>query len=275
MGNKMCVNICVLGSSSSGNCTALWSQKLGILIDCGGSIKRWEGHLKSIELNYGKIRGILITHGHCDHINENTINFAQKNSIPIYIHEHTYNTIKNRYNLKDNLIRDGLIKIHTNREFRIDYLKITPFKIYHDDIGHEDYVGSPCGFSVYFENKKISYITDTKEITYDMIQEVLDSDAIVLETNHDLEIIERNPPNHFGWCEHLSNQKAGTALVEMIIRSTKSNSFKYVFLAHVSDDNNTPERPKIVVEKILHKNGINHVILIETYKCNRTSIYTI
>ena len=91
------LKVCVLRSSSSGNCTAIWTARSGILIDCAGiGLKEIEKDLRGIELDPAQINGIVITHGHEDHICKNTFKIAGRYGIPIYIHHDTYQVIKER-----------------------------------------------------------------------------------------------------------------------------------------------------------------------------------
>src|SRR3990167_1052556 len=91
------LKVCVLRSSSSGNCTAIWTARSGILIDCSViSLKEIEKDLKCIELDPSQFNGIVITHGHGDHICKNTFKIAVRYGIPIYIHHDAYQVIKER-----------------------------------------------------------------------------------------------------------------------------------------------------------------------------------
>src|SRR3989338_11059334 len=95
------LKICVLRSSSSGNCTAIWTARSGILIDCAGiGLKEIEKDLKNIELDPSRINGIVITQGHGDHVCKDTFKIADRYRIPIYIHRDTYQVIKERYCVK-------------------------------------------------------------------------------------------------------------------------------------------------------------------------------
>ena len=119
----MTVKMCVLGSGSGGNCTAIWSRKQGILIDFGGTLgkEHWKNQLKSIGLSPGHIKGLLITHGHGDHINSDTLEFCSENRIPIYIHPKTFKTINSHKRYKMAI-----------REYRMKTLfKKHPMNIFH------------------------------------------------------------------------------------------------------------------------------------------------
>src|SRR3989338_10167119 len=141
------LKICVLRSSSNCNCTAIWTAKSGILIDCAGiGLKEIEKDLKCIELDPSRINGIVITHGHEDHICKDTFKIAGRYEIPIYIHHDTYQGIKERYCVKKHQFK---IIHHTEKPFIINDLKIMPFKTFHGG----GYVGKPFGFCIEYKHK--------------------------------------------------------------------------------------------------------------------------
>ena len=62
------MHVCVLGSSSAGNCTVLWEEHRALLIDCGFSQRYISRHLRPLGLSLREVVGVVLTHAHSDHV---------------------------------------------------------------------------------------------------------------------------------------------------------------------------------------------------------------
>ena len=265
----MSLKICVLKSGSSGNCTAIWTGRSAILVDCGGrtSTESFRQMLREIDLRLAKINGILVTHGHGDHVNSDTFKIAKEFRIPIYIHRKTV--------LKDDDLKSEcskyLIKNHSVRMFSIKEFKIKPFRSVHKG-GN---VGQPHGFCIEYGHKnkayKIGYLTDTKRVSQEMRDALSNSHCLVIEANHDLEMIENNPPYHSNWKQHLSNEAAAEAIVKIIKNST-NNIPKYIFLAHLSRQNNNPRVAVRKITKRIRDEGFHKIRVLLTDQVKKSKI---
>jgi phosphoribosyl 1,2-cyclic phosphodiesterase len=277
----MPLKICVLGSGSGGNCTAIWTNKEAILLDCGGfSLEYIEFNLNKLKINPNNIKGIVISHGHGDHVNNTTFKLSQKYEIPIYIHNKTFQIIEKRYKDKlDKLSIKSHFRFHPDTQFRVDSFNIIPFEIYHDDnYGDNKYVGKPFGFCVHLNHnknlRKIGYLTDTRIVNSGILNALYDIHACILESNHDYELIQEQGPIHPGWKQHLSNEKAGD-IISWISRNSNIDSKLKVFLAHVSRSHNTPKKPFIKINQILKKNNIRNVQLLPTFQYQKSKVLNI
>lgn len=261
---------CVLRSSSSGNCTAIWTAGSGILIDCAGiSLKEIEKELRDIELDPSQINGIVITHGHEDHICKNTFKIADRYGIPIYIHHDTYQVIKERYSVKNYQFE---IMHHTEKPFIINGLKIMPFKTFHSG----GYAGRPFGFCIEYKYKglcrKVGLLTDTSKVTDSMVRMLYDCKCLIIECNHDVELAWEKSPNQSTWREHLNNEAAAEALIKIKKGSTDSAALKHVFLAHISERHN---KPKTLISRIsdgIRKENVAGCGLMLTYRGKKTQV---
>jgi len=264
------LKVCVLRSSSSGNCTAIWTARSGILIDCAGiGLKEIEKDLRGIELDPSRINGIVITHGHEDHICKNTFKIAGRYGIPIYIHHDTYQVIKERYWIKNHQFK---IMHHTEKPFIINDLKIMPFKTFHGG----GYVGKPFGFCIEYKHKgscrKVGLLTDTSKVTDSMVRMLYDCKCLIIECNHDTELAQDRSPNQSTWREHLNNEAAAEALIKIKNGSTDSVALKHVFLAHISERHN---KPRTLINRIsngIRKENITDCDLMLTYREKRTQV---
>ena len=239
----MSISFCSFSSGSSGNSYLVKSGTTALLIDAGISGKRiLEG------LNYSgtlleDVKGILVTHEHGDHIRSlNTITKKLPNIIAY--------ANKNTWSLIDNKITEGKKKIfETGVIFDIGDIKIKSFNISHDAI-------EPVGFSFYFEGSQISIVTDTGHITEEIYEEIVDADILVLESNHDVNMLKmcRYPwsvkQRILGTEGHLSNEDAGGILCRLI---TSKGKKRQVLLAHLSRENNFPEMAMQTIKNLLQE----------------------
>lgn len=237
----MTMNFCSLASGSSGNCHLINDNEKYLLIDAGLSGKKIETKLKEIDVDPKKLSGILVSHEHTDHICGVGI-LSRRYNIPIYANIGTWNGMRS----KIGNISDQNIKYFTSNEnFLIGDFHIKPYSISHDA---ED----PVGFSIKKNNIKISITTDLGYINEDILEEIRDSNLVILESNHDEEMLKagrypyslkRRVLSNVG---HLSNEAAGNAIVDLVSRNVKS-----VLLGHLSKENNFPELAIATIEGIL------------------------
>jgi len=264
------LKVCVLRSSSSGNCTAIWTARSGILIDCAGiGLNEIEKDLRDIELDPSRISGIVITHGHGDHICNNTFKIAGRYGIPIYIHHDTYHVVKERCRVKDHRFK---IVHHTEKSFKINDLKITPFKTFHSG----GYVGKPFGFSIEYKHnsycRKVGLLTDTSKVTDGMIRTLYDCKCLIIECNHDTELAQDLSPDQSTWREHLNNEAAAEALIKIKNGSSDNVTLKHVFLAHISERHNKPRTLIRQISNDIRKKNITGCDLMLTYREKRTQV---
>ncbi len=235
----MKVNICVLGSGSSGNCTVIWTKKEALLIDCGRLGEAYiVKQLIKLKISPDSLAGILITHGHGDHFDPTVVKIAKHFQTPVYIHEATYQAVRERYRSTKVLDQRCLIKHHTEESFSIGEYFIEPFKIYHS----QGYVGEPFGFAIINNSIKIGYLTDSGRIDENIVKALSGSKAAIIEANHEEQLVIHGYRDEYNkqWIlsdfGHLSN-KAAAELISRI--GQPENQLKYVFLAHISEDHNT------------------------------------
>lgn len=218
--------VSVLASGSSGNCFYIESNKGAILVDAGISCKKITQRLESIEKNIENIKGIFITHEHTDHIN-GIQTLSRNHNIPIFINKGTLN---NSY-----LDMGNINIIKSDEEIEFNGLHILPFSKCHDS-------AEPVSYLIKNGTKKISVITDIGCCCENVIQSVKESDLIILESNHDLNMLKKGAYPYFlkkriaGTKGHLSNYEAGLLVLEH-----GNKKLRHVLLSHLSLNNNTPE----------------------------------
>lgn len=235
-----------IASGSCGNCHYISSKDTSILIDAGLSGKKIETNFKNLDIEIEKIKAIFITHEHKDHILGAGI-LSRRYNIPIYANEKTWQSMqKDLGKIKD----ENMKVLESGKKLDLDEMQITSFKINHD-------ASDPVGYKIEYKNKSASIATDTGKIDDDMKKIIKGSNLVVLESNHDVEMLKmgsypyylkRRVLSNIG---HLSNEHAADFCVELVKSGTKQ-----ILLAHLSKENNFPELAYETVKGILKMQGI-------------------
>jgi phosphoribosyl 1,2-cyclic phosphodiesterase len=262
------LNIQVLRSSSAGNCTALWNGQGRILIDAG--IPVWV--LKQYLLKHsGAIDSVIITHAHHDHLSNACCNFFIKNNIPVYFGNPA---IKLYYQKRLSCLAgtDACLKVFHEKQFEISGYQIHPFRVQHDSIG------GCFGFKVICNKKKITYATDLVDTPDALLDHFRDSDAIIIESNHDPDMLENSgrPPyiiRRIRERAHLSNGKCADFLMR-ILKDSKRRP-KHIMPAHISTECNERGLVKKHVREMLHSAGCSDTQLTLTFHDRESSVVTI
>jgi len=242
----MDLRFCSLSSGSSGNATYIGTSNTHILVDAGLTGKKILTALQLIGVSGSQINGILITHEHVDHVKGVGV-LSRKFNIPIYANQGTWEAMEDKIGPIDSR---NIRLFTTDQDFYIQDINIQPYGIPHDAV-------EPVGYCFFSGRKKISITTDLGHTNSKIINMVADSDLILLESNHDLEMLKVGSyPYHLkkrimGKTGHLSNEDAGHALVQLVKRNVR-----HVLLGHLSQENNFPELAYRTVTGILAENGI-------------------
>lgn len=219
---------CSLFSSSSGNCTYIGDPHNGILIDCGVSAKRTDTALSSIGVDVGTIRAIFITHEHCDHISGVRV-FASRHNIPVYASAGTLEAMDDLGTLNGKFLYD----VMPMQGIECGGMYVRPYALSHD-------AREPIGFTVDTpDGRRIAVATDTGVVTQDLLTAVSGCDLVLLESNHDIGMLQNGPYPYqvkrriLSDLGHLSND----ACAETAVRLLESGTTRFC-LAHLSRENN-------------------------------------
>lgn len=250
------MDVCVLSSGSKGNVTYIKTKKHKILIDLGLTFKELERRLSFINLSPNDIDTILITHAHNDHI-KGLGTFASRIGADIFMSNKTYNEIPDRIRVE--------VKQYTilPDKFALDDLLITSFSLSHDVECH--------GFLLEDDTSSLVYVTDTGYLNQKYYSLLNNKDMYVFESNHDevMNMKSRKPKqvrdrviSDYG---HLSNKQSSYALSKLVGSKTK-----YILLAHLSLEDNTPTLALETLYEYLDKVG-KKVDYIKTAKQDEIS----
>ena len=221
---------CSLYSSSSGNCTYIGTSQGGILIDVGISAKRTGEALAEIGVDPSSIEAIFITHEHSDHINGVRV-FAKKHGIKVFASEGTLAGMEAANALDPKIVCDVIP--HSGTEAAGIYVR--PFETPHDSL-------ESTGFSLVTpDGKRLSVATDIGKITSTIMDAIHGSDLVLLESNHDVGMLQ-NGPYPFRLKQrilsdrgHLSNENCARTAVSLVNSGTTR-----LVLGHLSKENNMP-----------------------------------
>ena len=235
-------NFCSLYSGSTGNSLFVETGNSKILIDAGESAKKISNALSIHGIDVADIDAILVTHEHSDHV-KSLGTLSKKYNIPVYANTETWDAMPDQ----SQKITDDCKKIFVpDSTFEIGDLKIHPFKIPHD-------AANPCGFNIFYKDKKISIATDLGHVTEEILYNLEKSSFALLEANYDLNTLKCSSYPYMlkqriaGPNGHLSNNDSGL-LISKLLRSGLSS----VMLGHLSKENNFPELAyKTVVEELM------------------------
>ncbi len=221
-----------LFSGSSGNSILVCSDNTNILIDAGMPGKKIEESLNIIGLSIKDLHAIFITHEHSDHIKGAGI-VSRKGNIPIFLTLGTFMTSKKYIGN----VPENKINIITKDSVYFRDIFIKKFSIPHD-------AAEPVGYSITDGKNQISIATDIGYFTDEIFSSIKDSDVILLECNHDIEMLKFGPYPYelkrriLSNKGHLSNEDCGKAVLNIM---EKSNSPKKIILGHLSGINNIPD----------------------------------
>ncbi len=242
------VRFTVFASGSAGNVAYLETPGVRLLIDCGISAKRIRESLLSLDRTPERLDGILITHEHSDHISGLRV-FAAKLGIPVYCNRHTAAEIHRIHDTKFNFRI-----IETGRDFQVGDLTVDTFSVPHDAI-------DPIGFVLHTPAAQIGFLTDMGHGTRLVADRVKDTEVLLLETNHDVEMLNNDPRRSWALKQrimsrhgHLSNEAAAEFLEQLA-----HNRLEHIFCAHLSRDCNTPELAKTEITQKLVQIGLPEV----------------
>jgi phosphoribosyl 1,2-cyclic phosphodiesterase len=239
------MRFCTLMSGSSGNAFYVETSQVKVMIDAGKSGKALAQALKTAcGRSPQELDALLLSHGHRDHTLGAGVMARRYQQLSLYATEGTW------WEMGEEI---GPIKeeqkhyISDNQVLELGDLKIEFFPVSHD-------ASEPVGFLLTQGEKKLGIATDSGVFTPRMAQILHNVHCLVLEANHDPELLKKGS---YPWPlkkrvssaqGHLSNQEAGIALVQTLGPQTRQ-----VVLTHLSAENNRPALALKTVEKTLEK----------------------
>lgn len=229
-----------LASGSNGNCAYVGTEGTHILVDAGCSKKRIEEGLSTLSLSLADINAIFITHEHADHI-ASLHTLLKKYRIPVYLTRGTGEGVLNAFmknasaaRLVADTIEEDFTYVRADEAVSVGDVCVAPLKISHDAL-------EPVAYRFSAQGKKVAVATDMGCFNDYIVQGLQGMDALLLEANHDIRMLQTGPYPYplkqriLGDKGHLSNEMSGELLNCLL-----HDQLKGILLGHLSEHNNYP-----------------------------------
>jgi len=239
------MTVYTLASSSAGNCTLVSSGSTHILIDAGISLRRIRDRLRQIGLSPDNIDCVLVTHEHIDHISGIRM-LVKYHKTPIF------SSLGERFGICRTApeAEPYINCFETGASFDIGGIIVSSFRTPHDTNGSVGYTLTAGGI-------KLAYATDLGCLTEEVLEATSGADIAIIESNHDRDMLRRGPyPPYLkrrilSEHGHLANNDSGLFAAKLVRSGTR-----YIQLAHLSCENNTPDLAGETVAQTLVEYGI-------------------
>jgi phosphoribosyl 1,2-cyclic phosphodiesterase len=229
------LRVSILASGSSGNLTLLETERTRILIDAGLGKRETLARMAAVGVEIEHLDGILITHEHTDHCN----GLPQMLGLwkaPLYVTEPTIDALRRILPGTFGKRLRGVESIQAGASFSIGDIDVHAFSIPHDAV-------DPIAFTFRTNGVKVAICTDLGYIPNHVKVHLRETDCLILESNHDLDMLKVGP---YPWSVkqrvlsrtgHLSNHAVSEYLVDPEAFDSRT---RYLVLAHMSEENNNP-----------------------------------
>lgn len=236
------MELCVLASGSGGNCLYVAGGDTRLLIDAGLTLKEMKRRLDQHGLVLDAISAVLFTHDHADHC-QAVGALHRRHPVPFYANEGTAAGID--LGLKGADITWNIFE--TGSTFRVGSMEIDAFSVPHD-------AADAVGFTITDGRTRLGVATDLGMVTTVVRNRLADCDALVLESNHDVDMLRQSGrpwsliQRILGRRGHLSNEDAADLLASVV-----QPRLKTVILAHLSGDCNRPSLAEQTMRTVLSR----------------------
>ena len=233
-------------SGSSGNALYIGAGETHVLVDAGVSMAKLLPQMRDAGLNPEALDCILVTHEHADHVQGVGV-FSRKFDLPICATAGTWAGMEKKIG---KIAPKNVRVIEAGRDFYMGRLNVMPFSIPHD-------ANDPVGYSFRLGGIKCAVATDIGCLRQGWLDEVAGSDVLLLEANHDVDMLMAGGYPYalkrriLGNRGHLNNDDCARAAVELARRGVG-----HIILGHLSGENNHPDLALLTVEMALRAEGI-------------------
>lgn len=253
------IKFCSLFSGSNGNSLYISDGNTRILIDAGVSGIRIKNAMTSIGEDPADLDALVVTHEHSDHSKCVGV-ITRRYQIPVYATRGTWDGMVRQIG---SVNEANVMHISANKDFQIGTIRVHPFSIPHD-------ARDPVGYSFFTEDKKVTIATDIGHMNESLLENISDSDLLMLESNHDIEmldngsypyVLKRRIKSDHG---HLCNSVAGETLAMLA-----NQGISRFVIGHLSGENNNPEVAYETVASHITGNGFTIGESVELYVARR------
>lgn len=234
-----------LSSGSAGNCYFLGTEKKGILIDAGVSLRMMKKIFLGVGLDVDSFSSILVTHDHMDHV-RNLGSYCKRIHKPVY----TTSVLRASRVLSSTYVRECCKVLDESEWNDVDGFMVRYFVVPHD-------ATQTVGYAIMVDGHKFVIMTDLGRMTDEALNFAKQADTVVIESNYDMDMLMAGPYTFdlkMRICKgngHLSNDECASA-----IKRFWHPGLKNIFLCHLSENNNTPELAYQSALKALNDIGV-------------------
>ena len=253
------------GSGSSGNCCYLGTRNAGILIDAGILTETVVDTLKENGIKMENIVGICLTHDHGDHV-KYAYNIVRKHKhMKVYCTNRVVNGMLRKHNISKR-IKDYHSPIFKEIPFKLGDFEITAFDVPHD--GDDN-----MGFFVRHGDKNFVVATDLGAISERARHYISQAHYLMIEANYDKEmLIKGTYPDYLKRRIQTDRGHMDNVATAAFLSEIYTPQLKYIFLCHLSNDNNTPEIALNPISKALKDKGLTIVTAQETIEDRKADV---
>lgn len=238
------LRIAVLGSGSSGNVLIVESEGRRLLVDAGFSAKEMARRMATLGIDPDGFDGLVLTHEHSDHVRGARV-YAKRHRLPVYA---TRGTLEESGLTEVEEVTSHVIE--SGRPAEVGSFEVRPFAIPHD-------AREPIGLVIQDgRGRSVGLVADLGTRSQLAWSALRDVDILVLETNHDLDMLRRGPypwplkQRVAGRHGHLSNRDAADG-----VRDLLGDRLSMVVLYHLSRTNNLPALALATIGETLAAEG--------------------
>lgn len=235
-------------SGSSGNSCYVGNDKGGVVIDAGIRADVIEDILKEHGIPMRRVRALVLTHDHSDHVRYSYNLLRNNRHLSLYCTPRVLNGLLRRHNISKR-IKEYHTPIFKEIPFKVADMEITAFDVPHD--GSDN-----MGFSIDFEGHRFVLATDLGSVTDRARFYMRQANYLVIEANYDSDMLRLGRyPEYLKARIRAANGHLDNCDTAAFLSEIASSQLKYIFLCHLSKDNNTPAKALKAVRDALEGKG--------------------
>ena len=237
-----------LSSGSCGNCYYLGTDKGGIGIDAGVSLRRLKKVLQEYDLTFDSFSAVLETHDHLDLI-RHLGSFCKRLGKPVYTTETIHGALA-RHTFTAPTIAPCRRILSEGEWNEVAGMKVRYFVVPHD-------ATQTVGYAIEADGRRFVIMTDVGRMTDEAGEFARGADTVVVESNYDMDMLMSGPYTYelkmriVQGCGHLSNDECASA-----IKRFWHPGLRNIFLCHLSENNNTHDLAYRCSEEALREIGV-------------------